>query len=85
MAVAILARAVGRASVTAGRYAVGLARSRAGKVIAGAMMAERATRPVRLGYGGSRVYSRMIGSNDKKTPDGVKRRRSASLEYVYKY
>jgi hypothetical protein len=84
MAIGIVARISGRATVRAGRYAIGLARSRAGKVIGGAMMAERATRPVRFGYGGSRVYSRML---DDRASDikSKTRRRGSSVEYIYKY
>jgi hypothetical protein len=84
MAIGIVARIAGRATVTAGRYAVKLARSRGGKVIGGAMMAERATRPVRFGYGSSRVYSRMLDNRASDTRSQT-RRRGASFEYVYKY
>jgi hypothetical protein len=84
MAVAMFARIAGRASVTVGRYAIGLARSRGGKVIGGVMMAERLTRPVRFGYGSSRVYSRMLDNRASDTRSQT-RRRGASFEYVYKY
>ena len=84
MAIGIVARISGRATVRAGRYAIGLARSRAGKVIGGAMMAERATRPVRFGYGRSRVYSRMLEYRARDFKSEA-RRRGASIEYIYKY
>jgi hypothetical protein len=84
MAIGIVARIAGRATVRAGRYAIGLARSRGGKVIGGAMMAERATRPVRFGYGSSRVYSRILDDREDDTRSST-RRRGASFEYIYKY
>lgn len=84
MAIAMIARIAGRASVRAGRYAVGLARTRSGKLLGGAMMAERATRPIRFGYASSRGYSRFIDSRNND-PRSSTRRRGASFEYIYKY
>lgn len=90
--VGAFARMVGRAAVSAGRYAVGLARSRGGRVIGGVVIAEKVTRPVRFGYGLSRAYAHTIDSRNgrkavqkpAKGTNSGKRRRGA-FEYVTKY
>ena len=84
--VGAFARMAGRVAVSAGRYAVGLARSRGGRVIGGVVIAEKVTRPVRFGFGLSRAYAHTIDSRSRGPPDkGPQRRRGASFEYVYKY
>jgi hypothetical protein len=68
----------------AGRYAMGVARSRGSRVIGGVMMAERTTRPIRAGALAERGYSRIIGGSPQ-APQEPSRRRGASFEYIYKY
>ncbi len=86
MAVGVIARIAARASVSAGRYAIGLARSRGGRVLGGVMLAERVTRPVRIGFGGSKAYGYLTRSGSRDSLDqSPQRRRGASFEYIYKY
>lgn len=81
-----MASIVGRSTVTAGRFAMGIVRSRPGRVAGALVFAERVTRPVRFGFSATRAYSQMITGNDRnRSQDGPLRRRSASLEYIYKY